>query len=160
MIGAEQVSTVVCGVSCSRDLFERAVDRGAELVLVHHGLFWRNEPLVVDARLRGRLEALFGGAASLVAYHLSLDAHPTLGNNAQLAARLGAMPVRPFGTVGRGYTIDSLSLEALATRVEEVVERPRSSCAAASTRCIVSRCRRALPATTSSRRRTTGTTPS
>ena len=123
VVGAEEVASIACGVSCSRDLFERAVDLGAELVLVHHGLFWRNEPLVVDARLRGRLEALFRGDASLVAYHLALDAHPTLGNNAQLAARIGAMPVRPFGSVGRGCTIDPLPVEALAARVEEVVER-------------------------------------
>ena len=124
VIGAADVATVACGVSCSRDLFERAVGLGAQLVLVHHGLFWRNEPLVVDARMRGRLEALFRGEASLVAYHLALDAHPTLGNNAQLAARVGAMPVRTFGTVGRGCTIDPLPLDALAARVEEVVERP------------------------------------
>jgi dinuclear metal center YbgI/SA1388 family protein len=123
VVGAEEVATVACGVSCSRDLFEEAVDLGAQLVLVHHGLFWRNEPLVVDVRLRGRLEALFRGDASLVAYHLALDAHPTLGNNAQLAARIGAMPVRPFGSVGRGCTIDPLPVAALAARVEEVVER-------------------------------------
>ncbi len=90
VVGSEEVTTIACGVSCSKELFERAVDCGADLVLVHHGLFWRNEPLVVDARLRGRLEALFRGNASLVAYHLALDAHRTLGNNAQLAARVGA----------------------------------------------------------------------
>ena len=56
--GADEVTKVVCGVSSSRELFERAAATGAQLVLVHHGLFWRNEPLVVDARLRGRLEAL------------------------------------------------------------------------------------------------------
>jgi dinuclear metal center YbgI/SA1388 family protein len=123
VIGADEVTTVACGVSCSRELFERAVGLDAQLVLVHHGLFWRNEPLVVDARLRGRLEALFRGEASLVAYHMALDAHPTLGNNAQLAARVGAMPVRAFGTVGRGCTVDALPLDALAARVEEVVER-------------------------------------
>ncbi len=95
VVGAAEVTTIACGVSCSRELFEQAAELGAELVLVHHGLFWRNEPLVVDARLRGRLEALFRGDASLVAYHLALDAHPTLGNNAQLAARIGAMPDRP-----------------------------------------------------------------
>jgi dinuclear metal center YbgI/SA1388 family protein len=111
-------------VSCSRELFERAVELGAELVLVHHGLFWRNEPLVVDARLRGRLEALFRGNASLVAYHLALDAHPTLGNNAQLAGRIGATPVGPFEEVGLGCTVDPLSLDELVGRVEKVVERP------------------------------------
>jgi dinuclear metal center YbgI/SA1388 family protein len=124
VVGSEEVTTIACGVSCSKELFERAVDSGADLVLVHHGLFWRNEPLVVDARLRGRLEALFRGNASLVAYHLALDAHRTLGNNAQLAARVGAMPVKQFGAVGLGCTMDAVGLDELAARVAEVVERP------------------------------------
>ena len=124
VVGSEDVTTIACGVSCSKELFERAVDGGADLVLVHHGLFWRNEPLVVDARLRGRLEALFRGNASLVAYHLALDAHRTLGNNAQLAARVGALPVEQFGAVGLGCTMDAVGLDELAARVAEVVERP------------------------------------
>ena len=124
VIGSDAVTTIACGVSCSRELFERSVGLGAQLVLVHHGLFWRNEPLVVDARLRGRLEALFAGDASLVAYHLALDAHPTLGNNAQLAARIGATPDGPYGSVGLGCTLAPVSLDELVGRVEEVVERP------------------------------------
>lgn len=124
VVGADAVSTIACGVSCSRELFERAVELGAELVLVHHGLFWRNEPLVVDARLRGRLEALFRGSASLVAYHLALDAHPTLGNNAVLAERIGATAEGPFGAVGLGCAIGPIALEELSARVEEAVERP------------------------------------
>jgi dinuclear metal center YbgI/SA1388 family protein len=124
VVGAAEVRTIACGVSCSRELFERAVELGAELVLVHHGLFWRNEPLVVDARLRGRLEALFRGNASLVAYHLALDAHPTLGNNAQLAGRIGATPEGPFEEVGLGCTVGPVSLDELVGRVEKSVERP------------------------------------
>ena len=123
VVGAPEVTTIACGVSCSRELFERAVELGAELVLVHHGLFWRNEPLVVDARFRGRLEALFRGDASLLAYHLALDAHPTLGNNAQLAARVGATPVGPFEVVGLGCTIDAVRVEDLAARVAGAVGR-------------------------------------
>ena len=123
VVGGAEVTTIACGVSCSRELFERAAALGAELVLVHHGLFWRNEPLVVDARLRGRLEALFGADASLVAYHLALDAHPELGNNAQLAARIGATPVEPFGAVGLGCALDPIGLDDLAARVGDVVER-------------------------------------
>jgi dinuclear metal center YbgI/SA1388 family protein len=123
VVGAGEVTRIACGVSCSRELFERAVELGAELVLVHHGLFWRNEPLVVDARLRGRLEALFGGDASLVAYHLALDAHPTLGNNAQLAARIGAMPVGPFEVVGLGCTMDAVAVDDLAARVAGALGR-------------------------------------
>ena len=123
VVGADEVTTIACGVSCSRELFERAVALGAELVLVHHGLFWRNEPLVVDARLRGRLEALFRGNASLVAYHLALDAHPTLGNNAALAKRIGAQPLAAFAEVGLGCTIPQIDLEALAGRVEATLGR-------------------------------------
>ena len=61
VVGADEVTLLLCGVSSSRALFEHAADVGAEMVLVHHGLFWRNEPLVVDRRQRGRLEALFRG---------------------------------------------------------------------------------------------------
>src|SRR5436190_1497168 len=92
VVGADEVSTLVCGVSASLELFERAGQAGAELVLVHHGLFWRSEPLLIDRRLRGRLAVLFAADISLVAYHLALDAHPVVGNNAQLAARLGVTP--------------------------------------------------------------------
>jgi dinuclear metal center YbgI/SA1388 family protein len=124
VVGAEEVSTLVCGVSSTRELLERAVERGAEMVLVHHGLFWRSEPLVVDARLRGRLEALFRGNASLVAYHLALDAHPSFGNSAQLAARLGATDDGAFGAVGRGcsFTVP-VELDELERRIQRVTER-------------------------------------
>ena len=85
VVGAEEVTLIVCGVSSSRALFEGAAEQGADMVIVHHGIFWRNEPLVIDRRQQGRLEALFRANASLVAYHLALDAHATLGNAAQLA---------------------------------------------------------------------------
>lgn len=123
VVGAEAVSTLACGVSASRALFEQAVALGAELVIVHHGLFWRNEPLVVDGRLRGRLEVLFRGNASLVAYHLALDAHPELGNSAQLAARIGATPEGPFGGVGLACRVAPQPLDAIVTQVRSVTGR-------------------------------------
>src|SRR5262249_30082921 len=123
VVGADEVTSIACGVSSSRELFERAVESGAGLVLVHHGLFWRNEPLVVDARLRGRLEALFRGNASLLAYHPALDAHPQLGNAAQLAARLAATPEGPFGGVGLGCTVEPMGIELLVDQVREVAGR-------------------------------------
>jgi dinuclear metal center YbgI/SA1388 family protein len=93
-------------------------------VLVHHGLFWRNEPLVVDRRLRRRLEALFRADLSLVAYHLALDAHPEVGNAAQLAARLGVEVEAPFAGVGLGGRLrEPTGVRELATRVAAVVER-------------------------------------
>jgi dinuclear metal center YbgI/SA1388 family protein len=124
VIGAAEVQRIACGVSASRELFERAVEQGAELVLVHHGLFWRNEPLVVDARLRGRLEALFRGNASLVAYHLPLDAHPELGNAARLASSIGAADEGDFGGLGRACVFDPpVALDELVARVGAAVGR-------------------------------------
>jgi dinuclear metal center YbgI/SA1388 family protein len=123
VIGADDVDLLVCGVSSSRELFEQAVERGAQLVLVHHGLFWRSEPLVVDARMRGRLEVLFRGNTSLLAYHLALDAHPELGNNAQLAKRLDATPEGEFGGVGLACTVEPQTIATLAARVTAAVER-------------------------------------
>ena len=123
VIGAGEVTLLLCGVSSSLALFEHAADIGAEMVLVHHGLFWRNEPLVVDRRLRGRLEALFRGEVSLLAYHLALDAHETLGNAAQLAARIGATPEGRFGSIGLACTVDGLSIGDLTSRVERALDR-------------------------------------
>jgi dinuclear metal center YbgI/SA1388 family protein len=124
VVGAEQVTTLVCGVSATRELLERAVERGAEMVLVHHGLFWRNEPLVIDVRLRGRLETLFAGNASLLAYHLALDAHPELGNSANLAARIGGVEDGSFGGVGRACSFEPpLALDELVERVRATTER-------------------------------------
>ena len=122
--GSADVTRLLCGVSASLDLLEQASARGAEMVLVHHGLYWRNEPLVIDRRLRGRIEALFRADASLVAYHLALDAHPELGNSAQLAARLGATNDCAFGGVGRGCTFATpVALDDLVGRVRTVTER-------------------------------------
>ena len=123
VVGAGEVMLLACGVSSSRTLFEQAATVGADMVLVHHGLFWRNEPLVIDRRQRGRLEALFRGNVSLLAYHLALDAHPTLGNAAQLAARIGATPEGPFGEFGLGRSLDGVSIGALTARVTATVDR-------------------------------------
>jgi dinuclear metal center YbgI/SA1388 family protein len=124
VIGADEVTKVVSGVSSSRELFERAGVAGAQLVIVHHGLFWRNEPLVVDRRLKGRLEALFAGDLTLVAYHLALDAHPELGNNALLAERLGARYEGEFAAIGAGARYDEpLTIEELATRLRDATGR-------------------------------------
>jgi dinuclear metal center YbgI/SA1388 family protein len=122
VVGADEVRRLVAGVSSSRELFERAATAGAQMVLVHHGLFWRNEPLVVDRRLRGRLEALFRGDVSLVAYHLALDAHPEIGNNAILADRLGATYAGPFAEIGAAADFDG-TVEELTHRLRDATGR-------------------------------------
>lgn len=122
--GAEEVTKLACGVSSSLELFEAAATAGAELLLVHHGIFWRNEPLLVDRRQRGRLEALFRADLSLVAYHLALDAHPELGNNAQLAAALGVERDGEFAHVGlAGRLSEPCGVDELVERVRWVVRR-------------------------------------
>jgi dinuclear metal center YbgI/SA1388 family protein len=124
VLGADEVTTVACGVSSSLELFERAAAVGAQLLLVHHGLFWRNEPLVVDRRLRGRLEALFAANVTLAAYHLPLDAHPEIGNNALLAERLGATYAGAFAEVGAGAHFEEpVGIDALAARLRDATGR-------------------------------------
>jgi dinuclear metal center YbgI/SA1388 family protein len=122
VVGAEEVTRLACGVSVTLELVETAAAQGAELLVVHHGLFWRNEPLVVDRRLRGRLEVLFGADMTLAAYHLALDAHPELGNAARLAAAIGATPEQPFAVVGLGCRLpEPTPIEGLVSLVRDAV---------------------------------------
>ena len=95
--GAPEVTKVVTAVSARRELSERAVELGAQLVLVHHGLFWDFHPTGLTPLLAERLRPLFKHDINLAAYHLPLDAHPTLGNNAILARELGCVDQQPFG---------------------------------------------------------------
>ncbi len=94
--GSEHVSTVATGVSAGLELFERAAAHGAELVLCHHGLFWGGGPQALSDGMARRLRVLLERDMSLAAYHLPLDAHPTLGNNALLADALGVGDRTPF----------------------------------------------------------------
>jgi dinuclear metal center YbgI/SA1388 family protein len=102
VVGAPEVTKIVCGVSSSLELFQRAAEAGAQLVLVHHGLLWENEPRTIDLKMRRRLEALFAADLTLAGYHLALDAHPEVGNNALLARELGVDVEGPFAGVGLG----------------------------------------------------------
>ncbi len=87
--GSEQVRRVVCGVTASQAMIEAAIERKADALLVHHGWFWKSEDGRVTGFRKQRMARLLANDISLFAYHLPLDAHPMLGNNAQLALRLG-----------------------------------------------------------------------
>ena len=118
--GADEVSKIVCAVSSSLELFQRAAAAGAQLVLVHHGLFWSNEPRVIDERVRRRLRALFDADLTLAGYHLALDAHPEVGNNALLARELGVADDEQFVVIGRrGRLAAPEPLESLLARIRE-----------------------------------------
>ena len=128
--GPAQVQTIATGVSAHAELFELAAQEQAELLLVHHGLFWGSGVTSVDAILKRRLQLLFDADIALAAYHLPLDAHPQLGNNALLARALGAGELTPFA-LHRGQSIgfiaslpgDGIAAAELFARVHEVTDR-------------------------------------
>jgi dinuclear metal center YbgI/SA1388 family protein len=98
--GPDQVRTIATGVSAHAELFELAAGEHAELLLVHHGLFWGSGVRTIDPMLKHRLQLLFDAGVALAAYHLPLDAHPELGNNALLARALGATgELTPFALI-------------------------------------------------------------
>lgn len=87
--GAERIERIACGVTASVAVIRAALEQGADTLLVHHGYFWRGEdPRIVGPR-RERLRLLLQNGLNLFAFHLPLDVHPELGNNAQLALRMG-----------------------------------------------------------------------
>jgi dinuclear metal center YbgI/SA1388 family protein len=122
--GREEVATVVTGVSAGLELFERAAAEQADLVLVHHGLFWKGPPRGLDVAGKRRLQALFANDMGLAAYHLPLDAHLEHGNNALLAAGLGARVSGPFAGIGVVAAFDEpIAAADLAGRVRTLTGR-------------------------------------
>jgi len=125
-----EVRKVVTGVSAQRELFERAAELGAQLVLVHHGLFWDFHPTGLTPILAERLRPLFREGMGLAAYHIPLDAHPEVGNNAILANRLGCerheawheFKDRPIGRLGT-FAGDGVDAAELFARVADVTGR-------------------------------------
>lgn len=123
--GRSEVSRLVSGVTASRALIERAIEARADALLVHHGLFWRGQ----DGRLTGwlaeRVRLLMVHGINLIAYHLPLDAHAELGNNAQLGLRLGLSADAHFGEQKLGFIGPACTDAApeLAARVEQALGR-------------------------------------
>ncbi|WP_225747752.1 Nif3-like dinuclear metal center hexameric protein [Eikenella sp. Marseille-P7795] len=87
--GRENVRKIVCAVTASLAAIDYAVQQEADMLLVHHGLFWKSEPITITGWKHRRIAALLRHNINLAGYHLPLDAHPEVGNNAQLAQRLG-----------------------------------------------------------------------
>jgi dinuclear metal center YbgI/SA1388 family protein len=128
--GPDEIATLATGVSASAELFELAAAEHADMLLVHHGLFWGGFT-TIDSQLKRRLELLFDADIALVAYHLPLDAHPELGNNALLARALGAQRLdepfalhraEPIGCLAR-FPGEGLSLAELIARTHELTAR-------------------------------------
>jgi dinuclear metal center YbgI/SA1388 family protein len=128
--GPELVSTLATGVSAHAQLFELAAVERAELLLVHHGLFWGSGVRVLDPLLKHRLQLLFDANMALAAYHLPLDAHQRVGNNALIAQALEASELEPFahhhgqqvGFIAR-LPGDGLAARELFARVHAITAR-------------------------------------
>lgn len=126
--GRETVRDIVTGVTASQALLEAACLRKADAVLVHHGYFWRNEDARITGIKRARLALLLQNGISLIAYHLPLDVHPQVGNNAQLGRLLG---IRADGVlaareqaacVSYGH-LEAVPAQAFRVRIDTVLRR-------------------------------------
>lgn len=101
--GRTSVQRIVSGVTASEALIRAAIAEGADTILVHHGLFWKGFDGRIQGWMRQRLQLLLAHEINLFAYHLPLDAHPSMGNNAQLGARLGLVTESTFGDQQLGH---------------------------------------------------------
>jgi dinuclear metal center YbgI/SA1388 family protein len=130
--GAAQVRKIVSGVTASRALIEAAIAAQADAIFVHHGLFWRGQDGRVTGWMKQRLALLLAHDINLFAYHLPLDAHPTLGNNAQLGLKLGLSASAHFGEQDLGFIgartqgggAGFANAETLSAHVEKTLNRP------------------------------------
>jgi len=125
--GRSEVRHIVSGVTASLALIDAAVAEGADAIFVHHGLFWRGQDGCITGWMRQRVARLLAHDINLFAYHLPLDAHPELGNNAQLGARLGLKIQGNFGEqmLGCWGDLDAPlgGLDALAQQLQELCGR-------------------------------------
>jgi len=128
--GKPEVHRIVSGVTVSRALIEAAIAAKADAILVHHGLFWRGQDGRITGWMKQRIELLLAHQINLFAYHLPLDAHPDLGNNAQLGLRLSLVADARFGEQDLGFIGNAplpLSFDELTERVAKQLGRSVTS---------------------------------
>ncbi|NOY58621.1 MAG: Nif3-like dinuclear metal center hexameric protein [Calditrichaeota bacterium] len=118
--GKENVQKIVTGVSASVQLFEQAAKAGADMVIVHHGVLWDRENHVLKGGFKKRVKTLLENDITLLAYHLSLDKHPELGNNALAAQKLGLENVEEFGEVGVKGDMSPITIKELRGKIRLV----------------------------------------
>jgi len=121
--GCGEVQRIVVGVTASQALVDAAIARGADALLVHHGWFWRGEDGRVTGHRKARLQALLANDINLIGYHLPLDGHPELGNNAQLAKRLGWQVDGRFGEQDLGWHGRTVAPTTLADLTQTISTR-------------------------------------
>lgn len=109
--GKPQISKILTAVSASLELFERALGEKAEMVIVHHGMFFKKDSPVIAGGLRRRLRILLENELNLLAYHLPLDAHPEIGHSALGGRALNLQNIQPFETFGITGEVDAIAPE-------------------------------------------------
>lgn len=127
--GKAGVKKIVCAVTASLDAIDAAIEAQADLLLVHHGYFWKGEPAPITGMRGARIKKLIQHDISLVGYHLPLDAHPSLGNNAAIAELLEIENIQalnpndrhPIGNIG--YLKQAVSAEAFKQQLSDVFNR-------------------------------------
>jgi len=127
--GKADVKKIVCAVTASLDAIDAAIEAQADLLLVHHGYFWKGEPAPITGMRGARIKKLIQHDISLVGYHLPLDAHPSLGNNAAIAELLELENIQalnpndrhPIGNIG--YLKQAVSAEAFKQQLSDVFNR-------------------------------------
>lgn len=127
--GVGEIKKVVTGVTASQALIDAAIAANADALLVHHGYFWKGESQVITSLKRKRIKALLDAGINLIAYHLPLDIHPELGNNAQLAKRFsidnmrGLEPGNPVSVAVRGELSQPQTVAQLTKTIEQQLGR-------------------------------------
>lgn len=124
--GKPEVQSVVCGVTASKQLIDKAIAAKADAIVVHHGYFWKNESPAIVGYKKERIAALLNHGINLYAYHLPLDMHPTLGNNIGLAKLFGfvnAQPASEDGLLWQGELNQATDINTLTDFISEKLGR-------------------------------------
>jgi dinuclear metal center YbgI/SA1388 family protein len=124
--GRAEVRRIATAVTASQQVLDEAIAWGADAILVHHGYFWRNEDAAITGIKKRRIAQLLCNDVSLLAYHLPLDAHAELGNNAQLGRLLGLVERGRFGEqniVCQGHLESPVTLAQFASQVAHALQR-------------------------------------
>lgn len=122
--GKADISKVVTGVTACQALIDAAIAEKADAIIVHHGYFWKNEPVTITGMKQKRIRSLLENEINLLGYHLPLDAHPTLGNNAMLGELWSLEDITPEpGLVRLGRLSSPVLIETFVESVEKSLER-------------------------------------
>lgn len=127
--GKPVVKTILTAVSADLETIEAAVQKRADLLIVHHGLFWNKDSFVIEGAKKKKIKLLLENEMSLFAYHLPMDAHREIGNNWKAAIDLGWKELEPFGFMDLGVkgVVDSLSFEEFLKTLENYYEHPATA---------------------------------